>query len=58
MKELKLDHCHISKDKEVIVDNAQTPKELVSPNQDREVSPGEVVEDFHDRLFDFIPQDT
>ncbi|KIM53617.1 hypothetical protein SCLCIDRAFT_93723, partial [Scleroderma citrinum Foug A] len=58
LKELKLDCHHISEDKEVIVDDAQTLKELVPPNQDREVSPGVVVEDFHDRLFDFIPQDT
>ena len=56
MKELKLDCCHISEDEEIIVDDAQTPKELVPPNQDREVSLGEVVEDFHD--FDFILQDT
>ena len=58
LKELKLDRRHISEDEEVIVDDAQIPKELVPLNQDREVSPGEVVEDFHDRLFDFIPQDT
>ena len=29
MKELKLDRRHISEDEEVIVDNAQTLKELV-----------------------------
>ena len=33
MKELKLDRHHISEDEEVIVDDAQTLKELVPPNR-------------------------
>ncbi|KIM54101.1 hypothetical protein SCLCIDRAFT_74926, partial [Scleroderma citrinum Foug A] len=37
------------------IEDAQTPMELLQPTQDREVSPEDVVEDFHERLCDFIP---
>lgn len=45
-------------DKEVIAEDAESPRELAHPAHEMEVDPGEVVEDFHDHLFDFIPQDS
>ena len=61
LKHLRVDcsnRCNDLVDKEVIAEDAESPRELAHPAHEMEVDPGEVVEDFHDHLFDFIPQDS
>ena len=47
-------HHPQDQEEEEIIETVETPEELLQPIQDREVSPEDVVEDFHERLFDFI----
>ena len=59
LKQLKVNHQNQNpqeEEEEVTIEAVETPEELVQPARDREASPGDVVEDFHERLFDFIPE--
>ena len=59
LKQLKVDRQNQNpqeEEEEVTIKTVETPEELVQPARDRKASPGDVVEDFHEQLFDFIPE--
>ena len=51
LKQLKVDRQNRNpqeEEEEVTIEAVETPEELVQPARDREASPGDVVEDFHE----------
>ncbi|KAI6007911.1 hypothetical protein EDC04DRAFT_2871608 [Pisolithus marmoratus] len=58
LQELRVHHDGASQEEEdIIIQDEETPERLQQHFPVREDSPGDVMEDFHDRLFDFHPLD-